>query len=109
MDNTATVLAIVGGIATIVGCILTILAFARNKTKDNEDEENRLTKAEKDIETLKSISKNKVDNSVENEARLVSIEKDVQYIRISVDGMNAKLDSHEHRIQKLENSVDDKR
>lgn len=109
MDTSSIVSLVISGIIAIIGCVLTILSFARNKNKDGEDEENRLTKVEKDVESLKLINKGKVDNSVENESRLVSIEKDVQYIRISVDGMNAKLDSHEHRIQKLENLVDDKR
>lgn len=40
--------------------------------------------------------------SKEDEARLVSMEKDIQYIRMTVDGINEKLDKHDDRISHLE-------
>ena len=58
----------------VVGCFIGVMTFLGNRTKKNKDDE----------------------------ARLVSMEKDIQYIRLGVDGINEKLDTHDERISRLE-------
>ena len=75
MDLMASTLTI-ASVITIMGIIISVLNYNLNKKKSTTEEEER-EKA--------------------NEARLVAIEKDIQYIRMSVDGINTKLDAHEQR------------
>lgn len=80
MDLMASTLTI-ASVITIMGIIISVLNYNLNKKKSTTEEEER-EKA--------------------NEARLVAIEKDIQYIRMSVDGINTKLDAHEQRLINLE-------
>lgn len=77
MGSTLTIASVI----TIMGIIISVLNYNLNKKKSTNEEEER-EKA--------------------NEARLVAIEKDIQYIRMSVDGINSKLDAHEQRLINLE-------
>ena len=61
-------------VIAIVGCFIGVMTFLGNKTKSNK----------------------------QDEARLVGMEKDIQYIRMTVDGINEKLDRHDERISHLE-------
>lgn len=74
MDATATVFAVFSGAISVLSIIFAILTFTKNGRKDAN----------------------------ENEARLVSMEKDIQYIRLSVDGMAAKIHDHDMRLRKIE-------
>lgn len=73
MDLSSLVISVPTVIA-IVGCFIGVMNYFGNRKKENKVEE----------------------------ARLVSMEKDIQYIRMTVDGINEKLDKHDDRISKLE-------
>lgn len=75
MNTFTVVMTVIAGIMTILSVIFAILAFARNKTKDSN----------------------------ENTARLVKIETDIQYIRQSLDERREWERDIETRIRKLEN------
>lgn len=83
MDLLASTITIASAI-TIMGIIISVLNYNLNKKKTTDEDEQR---------------------AKENEARLVAIEKDIQYIRMSVDGINTKLDAHEQRLINLEKKV----
>lgn len=83
MDLLSSTITIASAI-TIMGIIISVLNYNLNKKKTTDEDEER---------------------AKENEARLVAIEKDIQYIRMSVDGINAKLDAHEQRLINLEKKV----
>lgn len=61
-------------VISIVGCFIGVMTYLGNRNK----------------------------SSKQDEARLVSMEKDIQYIRMTVDGINEKLDKHDERISHLE-------
>lgn len=83
MDLLSSTITIASAI-TIMGIIISVLNYNLNKKKTTDDDEER---------------------AKENEARLVAIEKDIQYIRMSVDGINTKLDAHEQRLINLEKKI----
>lgn len=83
MDLLSSTITIASAI-TIMGIIISVLNYNLNKKKTTDEDEQR---------------------AKENEARLVTIEKDIQYIRMSVDGINTKLDAHEQRLINLEKKV----
>ena len=73
MDISSLVISVPTVIA-VVGCFIGVMNFLGSRRKDNRSDE----------------------------ARLVSMEKDIQYIRMTVDGINEKLDKHDERITHLE-------
>ena len=73
MDLSSLVVSVPTVIA-VVGCFIGVMNFLGGRKKDSK----------------------------EDEARLVSMEKDIQYIRMTVDGINEKLDKHDERITHLE-------
>lgn len=83
MDLLSSTITIASAI-TIMGIIISVLNYNLNKKKTTDEDEER---------------------AKENEARLVAIEKDIQYIRMSVDGINTKLDAHEQRLINLEKKI----
>lgn len=83
MDLLASTITIASAI-TIIGIVVSVLNYNLNKKKTTDEDEQR---------------------AKGNEARLVAIEKDIQYIRMSVDGINTKLDAHEQRLINLEKKV----
>lgn len=75
MDPFTIVMTVLAGIGTILSIVFAILAFARNKTKDN----------------------------VETSERLAKIETDISYIRTTLDKREAWEHDIELRIRNLEN------
>lgn len=93
MNDAATIFAIISAIATILSIIFAILAFSRNKTKDNLDLEKRIT-------MLEAHPHGKDD--LELESRLTRMEIDLQYIRQSLDDSKKWRHTIENRVQRLE-------
>lgn len=75
MDPFTIVMTVLAGIGTVLSVVFAILAFARNKTKDN----------------------------VETSERLAKIETDISYIRTTLDKREAWEHDIELRIRNLEN------
>lgn len=72
-------------VVTIVGLFIGIMTYFGNRKRQNK------------VETEEEVK----DKS-ELEARLVSMEKDIQYIRMTVDKIDKRYETHETRISKLE-------
>lgn len=70
---------------TVIGTFIGIMTYLGNKKRAE-----------------KKDSKEEVKEHADLEARLVAMEKDIQYIRITVDKIDKKYDSHETRIYALE-------
>lgn len=96
-DVTVTiVMSVIAGIGTILSIIFAILAFGRNKIKDNTDLEARITKLE--------IASQEV-NSTEMQVRLANIEKDIQYIRESLTDFKEWRETYDKKLHDLETDI----
>lgn len=96
-DVTVTVvMSVIAGIGTILSIIFAILAFGRNKIKDNNDLEQRITKLEMSAQEV---------NSMEIQVRLANIEKDIQYIRESLTDFKEWRETYDQKLHTIETEL----
>lgn len=81
MNSLTLVVTVITCITTILSITFAILAFARTKSKDDENE------------------------SVKLESRLISMEKDILYIRESLDNLKTWQLEYDKRLYNLEKRI----